>query len=52
MLTLNPIYDGKLLTDKGYINVDKNSIGRTGAVEVFIKPSHFKWLDSVTGGVS
>lgn len=47
VLTLNPIYDGKLLTDKGYINVDKNSIGRTGAVEVFIKPSHFKWVDSV-----
>lgn len=50
ILTLNPIYDNKLLTDKGYINVDKNSIGRTGAVEVGIKPSHFKWLDSVTGG--
>ena len=47
VLTLNPIYDGKTLTDKGYINVDKNSIGRTGAVEVFIKPSHFKWLDSI-----
>lgn len=47
VLTLNPQYDGKLMTDRGYINVDKNSIGRTGAVEVFIKPSHFKWLDSV-----
>lgn len=47
VLTLNPIYDGKMLTDRGYINVDKNSIGRTGAVEVGIKPSQLKWLDSV-----
>lgn len=47
ILTLNPIYDGKLMTDRGYINVDKNSIGKTGAVEVFIKPSHLKWVDSV-----
>lgn len=51
VLTLNPIYDGKLLTDRGYINVDKNSIGRTGAVEVGIKPSQLKWLDS-EGGMS
>lgn len=49
VLTLNPIYDGKLLTDKGYINVDKNSIGRTGAVEVFINPARLKWVDSVAG---
>lgn len=52
VLTLNPIYEGKTLTDRGYINVDKNSIGRTGAVEVFIKPSHFKWLDSIAADVS
>lgn len=46
VLTLNPVYDGKLLTDKGYINVDKNSIGKTGAVEVGIDPARLRWLDS------
>lgn len=46
VLTLNPIYDGKLLTDQGYINVDKNSAGSTGAVQVFIDPSRFRWIDT------
>lgn len=46
VLTLNPMYDGKLLTDKGYINVDKNSAGSTGAVQVFIDPSRFRWMDT------
>ena len=52
VLTLNPIYEGKTLTDHGYINVDKNSIGRTGAVEVFINPARLKWLDSVAPDAS
>lgn len=47
VLTLNPVYDGKALTDKGYINVDKNSIGKTGAVQVFINPARLKWIDSI-----
>lgn len=47
VLTLNPVYDGKALTDKGYINVDKNSIGKTGAVQVFINPARLKWVDSI-----
>ena len=47
VLTLNPIYEGKVLTDEGYINVDKNSIGRTGAVKVLIDPARLCWRDSV-----
>lgn len=46
VLTLNPVYEGKLLTDEGYINVDKNSIGRTGAVQVGIDPARLRWLDT------
>lgn len=49
VLTLNPQYEGKLLTDEGYINVDKNSIGRTGAVQVGIDPARLRWLDTVVG---
>lgn len=50
VLTLNPIYDGKQLTDRGYVSVDKNSLGRTGAVEVIIDPSRLKWIDSLAEG--
>ena len=49
VLTLNPVYEGKLLTDEGYINVDKNSIGRTGAVQVGIDPARLRWLDTAVG---
>lgn len=49
VLTLNPVYEGKLLTDEGYINVDKNSIGKTGAVQVGIDPARLRWLDTAVG---
>lgn len=45
VLTLNPVYDGKLMTDRGVINVAKNSDGKTGLQTVFINPSRFKWMD-------
>ncbi len=46
VLTLNPVYEGKLLTTRGVINVAKNSTGRTGIQTVFIDPSKFKWIDT------
>jgi hypothetical protein len=45
VLTLNPVYEGKLLTNRGVINVAKNSTGKTGVQTVFIDPSKFKWID-------
>lgn len=46
VLTLNPVYEGKLITTRGVINVAKNSTGKTGVQTVFIDPSKFKWIDS------
>lgn len=45
VLTLNPVYANGMLTDKGVINVVKNSLGKTGAQEVPINPSRFLWRD-------
>lgn len=45
ILTLNPIYEGSALTQRGVIHVAKNSAGRTGKQTVFIDPARFKWLD-------
>lgn len=45
VLTLNPVYEGKLMTNRGVINVAKNSTGKTGVQTVFIDPSKFKWID-------
>lgn len=45
VLTLNPVYEGKTLTNRGVINVAKNSDGITGLQTVFIDPSKFKWID-------
>jgi hypothetical protein len=46
VLTLNPVYRGKMLTQNAIINVSKNSAGQTGKVTTYIDPSRFKWLDS------
>lgn len=45
VLTLNPIYSGGLITNKGIINVAKNSIGRPLEQCVAIDPSRFQWMD-------
>ena len=45
VLTLNPVYEGKLMTNRGVINVAKNSDGKTGLQTVFIDPSKYKWID-------
>lgn len=46
-LTLNLVYDesGKA-TNRGIINVVKNSTGKTGKVEVFTDLQHLAWIDS------
>jgi hypothetical protein len=45
VLTVNPIYQGKMLTEEGVINVVKNSLGKSEPVTVYIKPSRLAWLD-------
>lgn len=45
VITLNPIYKGKTLTNRGIINVAKNNAGKTGTVTVYIDPAHFQWQD-------
>lgn len=45
VMTLNPVYDGGMLTDRGVINVVKNSLGQTRPIEVGINPARFAWVD-------
>ena len=45
VLTLNPIYSGGLITNKGIIRVAKNSIGIPIEQCVAIDPSRFQWVD-------
>jgi hypothetical protein len=51
VLTLNPQFDGQLISQHGVINVAKNSTGKPGFETVFIDPSRFKWLDKKVKGV-
>lgn len=48
IITLNPRFDGGLLTSAGVLNVAKNSAGRTGKVTVRIDPARLRWLDEVS----
>lgn len=52
VLTLNPRFEGQMLTQHGVINVAKNSTGQTGAQTVFIDPSRYKWLDKKVKGMT
>lgn len=46
VLTLNPIYQGELLTDKAIIRVAKNSAGMNGLMKcVRTNPARFLWMD-------
>lgn len=46
VLTLNPVYSGEMLTNKGVIRVAKNSIGKPISCPVIIDPSKFLWVDA------
>jgi hypothetical protein len=48
VLTLNPIYKGKTITNRAIINVSKNSAGETGEVMTYIDPARYKWLDGIS----
>jgi hypothetical protein len=46
VLTLNPIYTGKALTDQGIVGVAKNSTGDATVQKwLYINPSRFYWQD-------
>lgn len=45
VITLNPVYQGSLLTNRGLVRVAKNSIGKPLTKTVYIDPSKFLWLD-------
>lgn len=45
VLTLNPVFVDKMLTNKAVIRVAKNSSGRTGMQSVVIDPARLRWLD-------
>ena len=44
-LTLNLVYEDGRATNRGIINVVKNSTGKTGQVEVFTDLQHLAWID-------
>lgn len=47
VITLKPVFKERLMTDRGVINVAKNSDGQTGIETVYIDPSRFMWKDKL-----